>query len=110
MSKEELIEEMVTAVMEDFDFDRVHNVMVFLDWRWSIANGERTVPSSYRLMKTADRLLRETAAHYGDKEFHAQGTSGLMASLDNGVLALQFILTETTSDHRDFINVEDDDD
>jgi hypothetical protein len=33
-----------------------------------------------------------------------------MASLDNGVLALQFILTETTSDHRDFINVEDDDD
>ena len=107
MSKEELIEQMVTDVMEDFDFDKVHDVMVHLDWRWSIANGERTVPSSYRLMKTADRLLRETAAHYGDKEFHAQGTGGFMASLDNGVLALQFILTETTADHHDYINVED---
>ena len=107
MSKEELIEQMVTDVMEDFDFDKVHDVMVHLDWRWSIDNGERTVPSSYRLMKTADRLLRETAAHYGDKEFHAQGTGGFMASLDNGVLALQFILTETTADHHDYINVED---
>ena len=48
---------MVTAVMEDFDFDKVHRVM---------------------------------------------------ASLDNGTLALQFILTESTSDHRDYINVEED--
>ena len=31
MSREELIEEMVTAVMEDFNFDRVHDVMVFLN-------------------------------------------------------------------------------
>ena len=107
MSKEELIEEMVTAVMEDFDFDRVHDVMVFLDWRWSIANGERTVPSSYRLMKTADRLLRETAAHYGETEFYMNGTGGFIASLDNGTLALHFLLAEASSDHRDFINVED---
>lgn len=110
MSKEELIEQMVTDVMEDFDFDRVHKVMENLDWRWTIENDERTVPSTYRLMKKAEHLLRETAAYYGDKEFHAIGTGGLMASLDGGVLALQFILTETTADHRDYINVEDDDD
>ena len=107
MNREELIETMVTAVMEDFDFDKVHRVMVSLDWRWTIENGERTVPSSYRMMKTADRLLRDCAQHYGDKEFHACGTGGFMASLDNGTLALQFILTESTSDHRDYINVED---
>ena len=107
MSREELIETMVTAVMEDFDFDKVHRVMVSLDWRWTIENGERTVPSSYRMMKTADRLLRDCAQHYGDKEFYACGTGGFMASLDNGTLALQFILTESTSDHRDYINVEE---
>ncbi len=106
MSREELIETMVTAVMEDFDFDRVHKVMVFLDWRWSIENGERTVPSLYRLMKTADSLLRDCAQYYGDKEFHAMGTCGFMASLDDGNLTLQFILTETTSDHEDYIHVE----
>lgn len=33
MSKEELIDKMVTAVMENFDFDRVHLVMVNLDWK-----------------------------------------------------------------------------
>ena len=38
----------------------------------------------------------------------ACGTGGFMASLDNGTLALQFILTESTSDHRDYINVEED--
>ena len=109
MSKEQLIEEMVTAVMEDFDFDKVHEVMIDLDWKWDIGNEERTVPSTYRIMKTADRLLRDVAAYYGDNEFHMKGTGGFVASLDNGALTLQFILTETTSDHRDFINVEDDD-
>ena len=108
MSREELIETMVTAVMEDFDFDKVHKVMVYLDWRWTIENDERTVPSSYRLMKTADRLLRECAQYYGDKEFHAVGTGGFMASLDNGCLSLQFILTEMTADHHDYIHVEED--
>ena len=70
MNKEELIDKMVTAVMEDFDFDRVHRVMANLDWKWDISDGEMTVPSSYRLTKTAENLLRNTAQHYGDKEFH----------------------------------------
>ena len=108
MSREELIEAMVTAVMEEFDFDKVHNVMVFLDWRWSIENGERTVPSSYRLMKMADRLLRDVAKYYGDGQFHMMSTGGLVASLDNGVLGLQFILSESTADHHDYIEVKED--
>lgn len=107
MSKEELIEQMVTDVMEDFDFDKVHNVMINVDWKWDIGNGEKTIPSTYRIMKTADGLLRDVAAHYGDNDFHMKGTGGFVASLDNGALTLQFILTETTSDHHDYINVED---
>lgn len=107
MSKEQLTEEMVTAVMEDFNFDRVHQVMESLDWRWTIGEGERTVPSHYRLMRKADELLRTCMQHYGETEYFSTGTGGLMASLDNGTLALQFILTETSTDHRDYINVED---
>lgn len=107
MSREELIEAMVTSVMEEFDFDKVHDVMVFLDWRWSIENGESTVPSSYRLMKMADRLLRDCAKYYGDEQFCTSSSGGFMASLDNGVLGLQFILSETTTDHHDYIEVKD---
>ena len=108
MKREELIEAMVTQVMENFDFEKVHNVMLYLDWRWTVENEERTVPSLYRLMKIADSLLRDAANHYGDQEFYSVGTGGFIASLDNGTLALQFLLTEMTSDHRDFINVVDD--
>ena len=104
MSREELIDKMVTTVMEDFDFDRVHRVMVSLDWRWTIENGERTVPSSYRMMKTADRLLRDAAQHYGDEEFYSCGTGGIMACLDGEALTLQFILSTMTSYASDFIN------
>ena len=104
MNKEELIDKMVTAVMEDFDFDRVHRVMANLDWKWDIGDGEMTVPSSYRLTKTAENLLRNAAQHYGDKEFHTCGSGGFMAHLDGETLTLQFILTEMTSYASDFIN------
>ena len=106
MSKEELIDRMVTAVMEDFDFDRVHRVMVNLDWKWDIGDGEMTVPSIYRLTKEAERLLRDVAQHYGDKEFYSCGSGGFMTHLDGETLTLQFILTEMTSYASDFINIE----
>ena len=98
MSKEEIIEAMITQVMEDFDFEKVHNVMNLLDWRWSNSDGGSDVPSFYKIIKTAEKLLRGVAKYYGDEEFHCFSTGGFMASLDNGILALQFILTEITSD------------
>jgi hypothetical protein len=109
MSKEELIDKMVTAVMEDFDFDRVHRVMVNLDWKWGIGDGEMTVPSSYRLAKEAEGLLRNAAQHYGGKESHSCGSGGFMAHLDGESLTLQFILTEMTSYAIDFINIDEPD-
>ena len=107
MSKEELIDKMVTAVMEDFDFDRVHRVMVNLDWKWDIGDGEMTVPSSYRLTKNAERLLRDAAQHYGDKECYSCGRGGFMAHLDGETLTLQFILTEMTSFASDFTDIDE---
>jgi hypothetical protein len=57
MSKEELIDKMVTAVMEDFDFDRVHRVMVNLDWKWDIGDGE---------MLTLQFVLSEMTSYASD--------------------------------------------
>ena len=106
MSRDELIDKMVTDLMEDFDFETVHQVMVNLDWEWDIGNGEMAVPSTYRIMKTADRLLREAASHYGEKNAFCTGTGGFQATLDEGILTLQFILREYSTFHEDYINQE----
>ena len=105
MSKEQLIVNMVAAVMEDFDFDRVHRVMVNLDWKWDIGDGEMTIPSTYRIMKKAEGLLVSAANHYGEDNYSC-GSGGFMAHLDGTTLTLQFILTEMTSYADDFINTE----
>lgn len=103
MTREELIKTMVTEVMEDFDFDRVHRTMRMLNWQWAGA-GNRT-PSMYRLMSKAEKLLTEAAQNYGSKEFYTVGEGGFEATLDNGTLTLRIILTEYSVDHRDYIKV-----
>ena len=106
MSKEQLIENMVAAVMEEFNFDRVHRIMVNLDWKWDIGDGEMTIPSTYRIMKKAEGLLISAANHYGEEECYSCASGGFMASLDGTSLTLQFILAEMTTYADDFINTE----
>lgn len=107
-AREQLLEKMVTSVMEDFDFEKVLTVMRRLGWKWSTTDSEMAVPSMYRLMKKAEGLLKEAASHYGEKEFFATGSGGLTASLDGSVLVLQFTLEESTSHAGDFITYETD--
>ena len=102
MTKEELIDKMIADVMEEFDFDKVRKVMLSLDWKWNIGDGEMTVPSTYRLTKKAEELLKDAASHYGERDFYFCGCGGLVASLDGKDLSLQFILAETTTYAEDY--------
>ena len=102
MSKEKLIENMVAEVMEDFNFDLVHRIMVNLDWKWCIGDGEMATPSTYRIMKRAEELLVSAANHYGVDNYSCGG-GGFMAHLDGKSLTLQFILAEMTSCADNFI-------
>ena len=104
MNREELIDKMVTVVMENFDFDRVHRVMINLDWKWVTDDGGTTVPSIYRLTRNAEKLLREAAQHYGEEGLYSCGTGGFIASLEGETLTLQFILSTMTTYASDFIN------
>ena len=101
MTKEEIIEKMVMEVLDNFDFQRVHDVIKHIGWRWRMENGELAVPSMYRLMKTADKLLSEVAEYYGDKEIHAVSIGGLQASLNGDRLSLRFVLTSSAVDGED---------
>ena len=96
MTKEQLIDQMISDVLDEFDFNKVHHVMEYLDWKWAVNDGEE-VPNHYKLIKQAESLLRDVAKHYGDKKFHVVETGGFRATLDNDCLGLDFILTQSTA-------------
>lgn len=103
MKKEQIIDGMVNEVMEDFDFGKVHRVMVLTDHKWANTDGTEKVPSIYRIMKHAEELLRTCASHYGDKDNFSISSGGFTAGLDDGTLFLQYVLEEEISydtDHK----------
>ena len=51
---------MMDCVIDAFDFDKVHRVMVCLDWKWVTPTGALVVPDIDRLKACARRLMRES--------------------------------------------------
>lgn len=103
-ASEEQFEVLLDNVMDNFNFTKVHDVMVQLDWRWvDKSTGELLVPSVYRLMETARRHLRvayaeELTVCSGGLE--ATYTPGFEGDKDDpaGFLNLKFVLTEWDSE------------
>lgn len=105
MKKDALKARMITNVMIHFDFAKVHDVMKSLDWKWYISKDVMRVSDQSYISDTARMLLKGVMRNFGDGKFHCQGYGGLMAALDaDGLLSLQFILEEMSSDSRDFDN------
>lgn len=74
MIKQEVIQNQIDDIMDEFDFDQVEKVMEFLGWEWSSSNG---VPEKYEIKKQARKLLKQAA------EFNGGGTTstgGFVAS------------------------------
>lgn len=57
--------DVIDNILDEFDFEQVHKVMVFLEWKWA---GEG-VPTISTLRKRAREMLNYAADH-------AVGTSG----------------------------------
>lgn len=102
MTQDQLIDNMITDIMEDFDFEKVRKVMLMLDWKWDIGNGEMTVPSVYRMTKKAEQLLRDAAKDYGKKDHHTISSGGFTATLYEDMLTLSFELEEVTAFPEDY--------
>lgn len=76
------IQEIIDGIIEDFDFDRVHDVMEYMDWRWR----EKGVPSVEKLKKESLNLLQQAYIHYleqNNNEPHSIQTGGLEAYYEN---------------------------
>ena len=48
-------QEAIDYIMDTFDFDKVHNVMDFLNWQWR----DEGVPDKFSIKREARRLLRD---------------------------------------------------
>lgn len=108
MNKEELIEKMIADTLESFDFDKVHKVMKMLNWKW-VSNeigGDEAIPSTYRLIKRAEELLRKVATVANNKETAISGCGGFVAEMSDGILSLSFILESSTTYDDDYTNDE----
>ena len=62
MTKQEAIQEQIDEIMDTFDFDKVHDVMKFLDWRWQRAEEP---PDIYEIKQEARERLKQAAKSGG---------------------------------------------
>jgi hypothetical protein len=79
-------QELIDAVIDDFDFTKVRQVMYALSWTWQ--NAKDGVPSVRELRQSARRHLEDALT--GDTGYSFSG--GLEATYTNEVLRLKFIL------------------
>lgn len=96
-------EQMIADVMDDFDFDKVHDVMKALGWEWIARTGNGEVPGVWRIAKHAKKLLDEVMEYYGDGEHHAISCGGFTAMLEeDGELSLLFVIEQTSANPVDY--------
>lgn len=51
-------QELINEVLDNFDFEKVHKVMTFLEWKWfSYSESTMEVPSIVKLVRTAQQYL-----------------------------------------------------
>lgn len=82
MNNQELIDE----ILDEFDFERVHKVMVALNWQWHNIDG---VPTIGDLRRNARDLLK-TVVHGNHIRV---GSGGFYAYKENGTVGLRFEVT-----------------
>ena len=86
-------QEKIDSIMDWFDFDKVALAMQALNWEW--ADAVECVPSEGEIREHGRRLLREAI------EKGMAATGGFRAVYKDGILRLEFILTDwEVSDER----------
>lgn len=83
------MEEKIEQIMENFDFEKVHKVMVALEWEWHFGHGCSGIPSVHTLKEEASRLLSDA---WMIKT--TVSTGGFSAVYNDGCLSLSFIVEE----------------
>lgn len=95
--KENKYQYLIDEIMEQFDFNKVHEVMTFLDWKWVTKRGH-VIPTLDEIRAEANRLLGQavmeqtTIATGGFKAQFVDSPDG-----EEPFLGLEFIVEDTAN-------------
>lgn len=84
-------EKQINYIIQGFDFEKVHNVMKFLNWTWWHIGQP---PSVDDLKKEATKLLEELY----DSEYTYIKTGGFKVTKYEDHISLEFIITDYSSE------------
>ena len=76
----------IDEILDEFDFERVHQTMKALNWTWHDTDG---VPTIGDLRRQARTLLQELLKH----NYYCTGTGGLFAYRIADTVGLRFEVT-----------------
>jgi len=96
------LDEQIDTIMDEFDFDRVHEIMVACKWGWSTGeDDDLEVPSGNEIRRTARRMLKQAV-----EEKHALVSSGGFTVIKvKDTLALFFGVDSTSIEFADNDNI-----
>jgi hypothetical protein len=104
---EEQLDELMDRAIDEFDFEKVHQVMVMLKWKWIEKDGTTlSIPDIPRMKVTARRMLRNAYKcwkTYGGSHATAGG-GGFEASYgtpdigNNHTFYLRFVVEEAEAE------------
>lgn len=83
----------IDEVMDNFDFDRVHEVMTAIDWQWQ----DKGVPEKSELRATARKLMNDVIKMVGEggEVEYLYGSGGFEATAySTGYLNLRFVVAD----------------
>jgi hypothetical protein len=94
-------EKQLTQILDNFDFGRVHEAMLAMEWKWG---GD--IPGYHSLMKCAEGLLRDAVkyAPKSDTDWVEISTGGFTAQNRNGRLLLMFCIADYAYESGDVDN------
>jgi len=93
-----------SEALEDFDFEKVHNTMNYLDWHWG---GDNHAPSLVQMIELVKELFE--CAMNDFKETVCTSSGGFRVRIyEKGRVEIQFVVTESYSsdEEYDFIHEE----
>lgn len=99
------MDDLVEEIMDNFEFEKVHEVMDALKWEWVDTSGCFRVPSEKELRKRTSEMLYQTINNYitgimngEDRDNPARISSGgFECTFDGESLSLNFVLADWTA-------------
>jgi hypothetical protein len=79
MTREEAIQEQIDEIMDDFEFDKVHQIMTALKWKLATSKNPEEVPELWEIKKNARSHLKNAVKHEGS------ASGGFTARFQEGV-------------------------